>query len=202
MEMTNEEICRSYRLAKNKNEQVLRLADLNLCDKKTILDILTEGGEISGIKTSGAVQKKKPVSKFSPEVKQEILRLSEEGVKPKDIAERLGFAPGQIYNQLYYMRNTLRENTPESTESTSKPEQPATNPVNLKDGLRKLRIEDAVIDLSEMFIHLKNLFTMVKEYEILESDVGSVNVDTLAIAGECLCDNYINRLDEIIGQII
>lgn len=34
MEMTNEEICRSYRQAKDKNEHVARLADLNLCEKK------------------------------------------------------------------------------------------------------------------------------------------------------------------------
>lgn len=45
MTMTNEEICRAYRLAKNKANEVGVLADLNDCDRKKILAILEEGGE-------------------------------------------------------------------------------------------------------------------------------------------------------------
>lgn len=45
MIMTDEEICREYRLAKNKANQVTVLADQNQCDRKEILSIVEEGGE-------------------------------------------------------------------------------------------------------------------------------------------------------------
>lgn len=40
MEMSIREICESYRLAKNRKEQIEVLADLNACDKKVIIAIL------------------------------------------------------------------------------------------------------------------------------------------------------------------
>ena len=43
--MTKEEICRDYRLAANKREQIKVLADLNACTKQQIADILIEGGQ-------------------------------------------------------------------------------------------------------------------------------------------------------------
>ena len=45
MQMTNEEIIREYRGAKNKKEQIKILADLNTCDTNTIKEILAAGGE-------------------------------------------------------------------------------------------------------------------------------------------------------------
>jgi hypothetical protein len=44
MEMTNEEILRSYRLAKFPEEQIKILADLNVCSRARIVRILKEGG--------------------------------------------------------------------------------------------------------------------------------------------------------------
>lgn len=43
--MTNEEICRDYRLAKQKVKQIGILADLNDCQRKEIVEILKAGGE-------------------------------------------------------------------------------------------------------------------------------------------------------------
>lgn len=43
--MTKEEICRDYRLAANKMEQIKILADLNACTKQQIADILIEDGQ-------------------------------------------------------------------------------------------------------------------------------------------------------------
>lgn len=43
--MTKEEICRDYRLAANKREQIKVLADLNACTKQQIADILIEDGQ-------------------------------------------------------------------------------------------------------------------------------------------------------------
>jgi hypothetical protein len=44
MEMTNEEIVRSYRQAKFPEEQIKILADLNVCSRARIVRILKEGG--------------------------------------------------------------------------------------------------------------------------------------------------------------
>ncbi len=45
MTMTPEEICRAYRLAKNKANELTVLTDLNQCDRQKILAILEAGGE-------------------------------------------------------------------------------------------------------------------------------------------------------------
>ena len=44
MQMTNEEIVKSYKEAKHKGQQIGILADLNVCPKELIIDILVEGG--------------------------------------------------------------------------------------------------------------------------------------------------------------
>ena len=48
MTMTESEICVSYRQAKNKNEQVKILADLNLCKPEDIPELLARNGYITG----------------------------------------------------------------------------------------------------------------------------------------------------------
>lgn len=45
MVMTKEDICREYRLAANKVGKVKILADMNLCTKQQIADILIEDGQ-------------------------------------------------------------------------------------------------------------------------------------------------------------
>ena len=201
MEMTNEEICRSYRLAKDKNEHVARLADLNLCEKKTILNILAENGEITGIKISQASKTSpKKYTHFPPEVKEEIMRLTYDGVPPGKIAEMLGYTPEQIYSQLKYMRQKAKAFQPPEPKEDVVPPEPAK--VNLEEQLRKFKIGDVVLELTEMFSHLKNLFLMVRELELLECDIGSMSADTLAVAGESLCDTYVDKLESIIGEII
>lgn len=44
MQMSNEEIIRSYREARDKRKQIEILSELNACDKQKIRDILAEGG--------------------------------------------------------------------------------------------------------------------------------------------------------------
>lgn len=44
MQMSNEEIVKSYREAKDKVKQLGILSELNACDEQKIKDILTEGG--------------------------------------------------------------------------------------------------------------------------------------------------------------
>lgn len=45
MQMTESEIVRNYREAKNKREQITILADLNRCEKEEIVEILLKNGE-------------------------------------------------------------------------------------------------------------------------------------------------------------
>lgn len=45
MEMTESEICRNYRLAKNRSEQLQILAELNVTSRAEIIGILIRGGE-------------------------------------------------------------------------------------------------------------------------------------------------------------
>lgn len=46
MQMTNEEICRSYRQAKDKQNQIQILAELNNCKANEIREILKDSGEL------------------------------------------------------------------------------------------------------------------------------------------------------------
>lgn len=59
MQMTDSEIVRDYREAKNKREQVTILADLNRCEKEEIIDILLK----NGVDQRELPRKRKPKSK-------------------------------------------------------------------------------------------------------------------------------------------
>lgn len=91
MEMAAGEVIRNYRAAKNKNEQIQILADLNDCSSQEILDILTEAGEISGIRKSGGCR-----YTLTPEQRAEIVRLRDGGMKFGEIAERLGIKKNTV----------------------------------------------------------------------------------------------------------
>lgn len=57
MEFDEGEICRNYRYAKNKVEQVQILAELNAVERKTVIDILTAAGEKVRIPIAGRTKK-------------------------------------------------------------------------------------------------------------------------------------------------
>ncbi|MBQ3199100.1 MAG: hypothetical protein IJB67_01850 [Firmicutes bacterium] len=111
MQMDTGEICRSYAAAKDKNGQIKVLADLNACSTKEVLNVLTDGGMISGMppKQQEPIQKAmsdkqagKPGGKRATPVKwtvdmdKELIKLCEEGMKPQDIAERMGLDVAQV----------------------------------------------------------------------------------------------------------
>jgi len=56
MYMTSEEICKEYRTAKNKANQIKILAELNLCRTSEIIRILQEGGIPVGSRTKGTLK--------------------------------------------------------------------------------------------------------------------------------------------------
>lgn len=59
MDMSIEDICRSYREAKNKREQIKILADLNCTSKEEILKVLVDCGE----EVPTPAKRKKPTEK-------------------------------------------------------------------------------------------------------------------------------------------
>lgn len=57
VEFDKGEICRNYRYAKNKVEQVQILAELNAVERRTMIDILTAAGEKVRIPIEGRTKK-------------------------------------------------------------------------------------------------------------------------------------------------
>lgn len=90
MQMTNEEIVRSYKEAKHKKEQVGILAELNTCTRDQIIDILRAGGienhalaRVAGdIKASAAFETREAVCDFAA-----ITARIEELLRQRDVIE-------------------------------------------------------------------------------------------------------------------
>lgn len=61
--MNSEQICREYREAKNKKQQIGILADQNLCGKSEIIKILIEAGEDMSCMEPKKKEKPKEASK-------------------------------------------------------------------------------------------------------------------------------------------
>ena len=62
MDMTNSEICRTYRLAKNRDEQIQILADRNCTSRAEIIGILINGGENVRIPLPASGRRKKDMT--------------------------------------------------------------------------------------------------------------------------------------------
>ena len=105
--MQIEDIVREYVQAKDKNKQVEILADMNLCSRQEILDILTRNGAVTGLikkKTPPQKKTRKKQVEWSAELTQELLRLNEQKVPKKEIAERLGVDELSVKNKLARMK--------------------------------------------------------------------------------------------------
>ena len=124
-------ICREYRQAADKNKQVGILADLNDCKKEVILEILSRHGEITGLpakkKTEDASSfpGAKPAYsskgfKWTPEADAEVSRLSKEGLKLNEIAERMGITAQAIYSRRKYLSNIGKADKPKKKTDIAK----------------------------------------------------------------------------------
>lgn len=111
MQMDAGEICRSYAAAKDKNDQIKVLADLNDCSTQEILDVLTDGGMISGIPSKAKASRQKALSgkaagkpkgkraagiEWTVDMTRELIECSEACMTPTDIAERMGLDVAQV----------------------------------------------------------------------------------------------------------
>lgn len=116
MQMTESEICASYRQAKNKNEQVRILADLNLCNKQEIVDILSQNGYITGTPAAKAADKlpeEKPQkadgrsNRVDPKIRREqYIGLADKGFTVAETAVALEVTETAV--RKYAQRNGIR----------------------------------------------------------------------------------------------
>lgn len=84
--MTVDEIVTSYRQARNRQTQIGVLADLNVCTRKEIRELLAEAGVLSPPAPETAKKGGRPIS-FDAELAR---RLWAEGLTDAEIAEKLG----------------------------------------------------------------------------------------------------------------
>lgn len=104
-QMNDSEICTSYRQAKNKNEQVKILAQLNAVPNEKILEILSENGYITGTPAAKNLcakeipaEKKSVKKRENPNVVSErYIGLADKGFTVAEAAEALGIAADSVY---------------------------------------------------------------------------------------------------------
>lgn len=135
MQMSNAEICTSFKQAKNQNDQITILAELNACGTEKILEILQAGGCISGLpKVKKKLQEEAKAAKrsnvqWTPEMDKQLVAYCEAGESVKGIAELMGLRPTQIkarkevLNARGYIVNAAQTVAKEAPET--QPEAPA-----------------------------------------------------------------------------
>lgn len=145
--MTVEEICRDYRTAKDKKNQIEILADRNLCTKEVIEDILRSRGEELMDRTHKAVEQK--LSKMHISLRQQSVNLEALPTEKDILKEKLTESVDNLDKSLKQAKKTA--------ELAAKDANAVTPEVNLEDiikdfkhaqaegELRRLR-EDAVSD--------------------------------------------------------
>ncbi len=89
MQMTETEIVKSYRRAEKKREQIKILSELNLCDKKTIREILRRNGE--DVSEPG---KKVNIPVLKPEPNK--VELEDVEFEPKDCLLHTPYIPVEV----------------------------------------------------------------------------------------------------------
>lgn len=83
MWMTSGEICREYQQPKDKVMQIDILADLNICSKAEIRDILSQQG--IRVKATGRVYN----TTWTADEEQLCVRLAKQGLYPAEIAKHI-----------------------------------------------------------------------------------------------------------------
>ena len=143
--MTVEEICRDYRTAKDKKNQIEILADRNLCTKEVIEDILRSRGE--------ELSEDKPVpraAKWTVQEEDRLRKLAGEGRTSKEIAELMDRTHKAVEQKLSKMHISLRQqpvklealptgkdimiSTPEKTDPAKPDHAPIELPLKVVEG--------------------------------------------------------------------
>lgn len=130
MVMTDEEVVRNYRQAKDRKGIIQILADLNATNKNSILDILERAGEIKPMEEQKA-DKQNPIRRKTgrpPEVvfDEDVARqLYEQGLVDREIAQRLDVTKNAIWkwrnrNNLISQAKKSNTNRTEGSEDMKK----------------------------------------------------------------------------------
>ena len=164
--MSEHEICQMYRDAKDKNEQISILADLNVCDSGTIIDVLSRNGFVPGMPMKKMAEKqtkyKRPNTafRFTDAEVAEIEKLYASGMRTAEIAEKLGFDYKTVSNKISnmnlptkYNRDNRKLNKPPKREKTT-------------DNADKLYIQTLEETLKEKDEALKKVSTNCEAYKI------------------------------------
>ena len=118
MEFDKGEICRNYRYAKNKVEQVQILAELNAVERKTVIDILTAAGEKVRIPIEGRTKKTSVQEMTDRQYTKAVTRrleILEDKIRPlereyKELVAVLGCCGGHRQERgMYEQRITEKE---------------------------------------------------------------------------------------------
>ncbi len=104
MEFDKGEICRNYRHAKDKVEQVQILAELNAVERRTVIDILTAAGEKVRIPIAGRTKKTSVQEMTDRQYAKAVTRrleILEDKIRPlereyKELVAVLGCCGGQM----------------------------------------------------------------------------------------------------------
>lgn len=149
MQMSESEICFNFKQAKNQNEQIGILAELNACSVEKILDILQAGGCISDIRA--------PVGKikWTPELDKQVIDYSEAGKGPTEIAKLMGLDVEQVRNRKAKLKGKgyIFDTTKTVAEESSKTSEEALFVV---DTLQKDEASGAVNCLELLFNSLSS----------------------------------------------
>lgn len=118
VEFDKGEICRNYRHAKDKVEQVQILAELNAVERKTVIDILTAAGEKVRIPIAGRTKKTSVQEMTDRQYAKAVTRrleILEDKIRPlereyKELVAVLGCCGGQKQERgMYEQRITEKE---------------------------------------------------------------------------------------------
>ena len=167
-------IIREYRQAKDKNEQVKILAELNGVHPEVITSFLMSEGVIAGAVKK---QRKNPF-KWDAEADAEVSRLSKEGFSLKEIAERLGVTPQSIYDR----RKRLSKAVTASEVKAAKAVKAHTGKTdykergNMKAGTVSMfeeivaKLRSVGLEVDECKVDLLNKSFIIQGHEVLHGD--------------------------------
>lgn len=169
MYMQDDEIANSYRLAKDPEAQVIVLAELNATSPENIRRILVERGVYVPVyKPSESNVKKCP---WTEEENREALRMSEEGISRKKIAEKLGRSEGAVSVQIV----KLKKSGGKKMETKKKPVQEKKQPKEETDAGQ----QDIIIRCKPGGIaHLATMMSVVQKWIVQGSEVTLHSVET------------------------
>lgn len=139
MEMSEQEILSNYRQAKNKSAQIGILAELNICEKKMIIEILERHGiKVGGTKMAG---RKKNI-----EIKEvnEVVKAVEEKVESAIVNE----IPEAV-QQVEKVPESIKEILEEHRESLEN---------------RAISLQRSIDDFSKNLMEVKNAVKEITEF--------------------------------------